>query len=156
MDYRALGKYIDAIHYNKLSLYDVPKSLRTEEFFANTFYYTYDYIKNNIEKFDRNFFKDLIMTDGGSLIFDKNCFEIMPIEYIDEEMVSSHIYTAGQPDPDFIIRPSGEKRLSNFLTWQSAYSEFWFSDIMWPAFTKKHLMEAIEEYQKRNRRFGAL
>ncbi|MBQ7718221.1 MAG: isoprenyl transferase [Clostridia bacterium] len=75
---------------------------------------------------------------------------------IDEEMVSSHIYTAGQPDPDFIIRPSGEKRLSNFLTWQSAYSEFWFSDIMWPAFTKKHLMEAIEEYQKRNRRFGAL
>lgn len=88
MDYRALGKYIDAIHYNKLSLYDVPKSLRTEEFFANTFYYTYDYIKNNIEKFDRNFFKDLIMTDSRSLIFDKNCFEIMPIEYIDEEMVS--------------------------------------------------------------------
>ena len=88
MDYRALGKYIDAIHYNKLSLYDVPKSLRTEEFFANTFFYTYDYIKNNIEKFDRNFFKNLIMTDSGSLIFDKNCFEIMPIEYIDEEMVS--------------------------------------------------------------------
>ncbi len=88
MDYGALGKYIDAIHYNKLSLYDVPKSLRTEEFFANTFNYTYDYIKNNIEKFDRNFFKDLIMTDSGSLIFDDNCFEIMPIEYIDEEMVS--------------------------------------------------------------------
>ena len=87
-DIRALGKYIDAIRYNKLSLYDVPESLRTEEFFANTFYYTYDYIKNNIEKFDRNFFKNLIMTDSRSLIFDRNCFAIMPIEYIDEEMVS--------------------------------------------------------------------
>lgn len=87
-DIRALGKYIHAIHYNELSLCDVPKSLRTEEFFANTFYYTYDYIKNNIEKFDRDFFKDLIMTDSDSLIFNENCFEIMPIEYIDEEMVS--------------------------------------------------------------------
>ena len=88
MDYMALGKYIDAIQSNKISLYDVPESLRTKEFFANTFYYTYDYIKNNIEKFDRNFFKDLIMTDNYCLAFDRNCFEIMPIEYIDEEMVS--------------------------------------------------------------------
>ncbi len=88
MDYRALGKYIDAIRYEKLSLHDVPESLRTGEFFANTFYYTYDYIKNNIERFDRNFFKNLIMTDSGSLAFNRNCFEIMPIEYIDEEMVS--------------------------------------------------------------------
>ncbi len=87
-DMRALGKYIDAFRCNKLSLYDVPESLRTEEFFANTFFYNYDYIKNNIEKFDRNFFKDLIMTDSGCLRFDNNCFEIMPIEYIDEEILS--------------------------------------------------------------------
>ena len=77
-------------------------------------------------------------------------------EEIDEDTISAHIYTAGQPDPDFIIRPSGEKRLSNFMTWQSAYSEMWYSDIMWPAFTNKDLTEAIGEYQKRNRRFGAL
>ena len=88
MDHMALGKYIDAICYEKLSLNDVPEELRTEEFFINTFYYTYDFIKNNIKDFDRNFFKDLIMTNRHSLIFKENCFEIMPIEYIDEEMVS--------------------------------------------------------------------
>ena len=77
-------------------------------------------------------------------------------EDIDEKMISEHIYTADQPDPDLIIRPSGEKRLSNFMIWQAAYSEFWYSDIMWPAFKEKHLMEAIHEYQNRNRRFGAL
>ena len=81
--------------------------------------------------------------------------KISPDE-IDEDMISAHIYTADQPDPDFIIRPSGEKRLSNFMTWQSVYSELWYSDVMWPSFSKKHLMEAIEEYQKRNRRFGTL
>ena len=81
--------------------------------------------------------------------------EISP-EDIDEKMISGHIYTAGQPDPDLIIRPSGEKRLSNFMIWQAAYSEFWYSDIMWPAFKEKYLMEAIREYQNRSRRFGAL
>ena len=75
---------------------------------------------------------------------------------IDEKMISEHIYTAHQPDPDLIIRPSGEKRLSNFMIWQAAYSEFWYSDIMWPAFKEKYLIEAIREYQNRNRRFGAL
>ena len=88
MNKEALGKYIYAIRREKKSLSDVPKSLKIEEFFVNTFYYTYDYIKSNIEKFDRNFFKNLIMTDDCSLVFDRNCFEIMPIEYIDEEMVS--------------------------------------------------------------------
>ena len=72
------------------------------------------------------------------------------------DMMSSYMYTAGQDAPDLIIRPSGEKRTSNFLLWQSAYSEYWFSHIMWPSFKEKHLLEAIAEYQKRNRRFGAL
>lgn len=73
-----------------------------------------------------------------------------------EQDLAAHLYTAGMPDPDLIIRPSGELRLSNFLTWQSAYSEFWFSDVLWPDFTSKHLDEAIEEYARRNRRFGGL
>lgn len=60
------------------------------------------------------------------------------------------------PDPDIIIRPSGEQRLSNFLLWQSAYSEFWVSDIKWPDFKKEHLHQAILDYQKRNRRFGGI
>ncbi len=70
--------------------------------------------------------------------------------------IDGNLYTAGQPDPDLIIRPSGEYRLSNFLIWQSAYSEFWFSDILWPDFTSDDLDKAIIEYSKRNRRFGGV
>jgi len=77
-------------------------------------------------------------------------------EDIDEKMISSFMYTAGQPDPDLIIRPSGEKRTSNFLLWQSAYSEYWFSNIMWPQFSEKDLLSAIADYQGRSRRYGAL
>ena len=75
---------------------------------------------------------------------------------ITEDDISSHLYTAGQSDPDLIIRPSGEYRLSNFLTWQSAYSELWFSDILWPDFTPADLDKAIDDYNKRNRRFGGV
>lgn len=75
---------------------------------------------------------------------------------ISEQMISDNLYTAGQPDPDLIIRPSGEYRLSNFLMWQGAYSELWFSDCLWPDFTKKDLLRAISDYQKRNRRFGGV
>ena len=64
--------------------------------------------------------------------------------------------TAGLPDPDLIIRPSGEYRLSNFLIWQAAYSEFWFSDILWPDFTPDDLDKAIIDYCKRSRRFGGI
>ena len=80
----------------------------------------------------------------------------LSIDDITEETVSNSLYTAGQPDPDFIIRPSGEYRLSNYLIWQSAYAEFWFSDILWPDFKPKHLDKAIEDYNKRNRRFGGV
>ena len=75
---------------------------------------------------------------------------------ITEDLISSHLYTKNQPDPDLIIRPSGECRLSNFMMWQSSYSELWFSNCLWPDFTKEHLLKAILEYQKRNRRFGGV
>ena len=75
---------------------------------------------------------------------------------ITEQTITDNLYTAGQPDPDFIIRPSGEYRLSNYLIWQSAYAEYWFSDILWPDFKPKHLDMAIEEFNKRNRRFGGV
>lgn len=77
-------------------------------------------------------------------------------EEIDEAMVSDHLYTAGQPDPDLIIRPSGEERLSNFLIWQAAYSEFVFMDVLWPDFKPKHLEEAIRIFNQRHRRFGGI
>ncbi len=75
---------------------------------------------------------------------------------ITEQTITDNLYTAGQPDPDFIIRPSGEYRLSNYLIWQSAYAEYWFSDILWPDFKPKDLEKAIEEYNRRNRRFGGV
>ena len=81
--------------------------------------------------------------------------EILP-EDISEEMMSAHLYTRNHPDPDLIIRPSGECRLSNFLTWQSAYSEFWFSNVLWPDFTEENLIEALRDFEKRNRRFGGV
>ena len=64
--------------------------------------------------------------------------------------------TAGQPDPDLIIRPSGEQRISNFLLWQSAYSEYLFSNVLWPDFTRHDLDLAIEEFNRRTRRFGGI
>ena len=75
---------------------------------------------------------------------------------IDEAAISGALYTAGQPDPDLIIRPSGEERLSNFLLWQSAYAEFVSFDILWPDFKPKHLDQAIEIFNRRNRRFGGV
>ena len=75
---------------------------------------------------------------------------------ITEELISEKLYTKGVPDPDLIIRPSGEYRLSNFLIWQCAYSEFWFSNVLWPDFKPKHLEEAIDAFNLRDRRMGGL
>lgn len=81
--------------------------------------------------------------------------EVAPDE-ITEDMISQHLYTKNIPDPDLIIRPSGEYRTSNFLTWQSAYAELWFTDVLWPDFTEENLIEALREFEKRNRRFGGV
>ncbi len=75
---------------------------------------------------------------------------------ISEEVFSSYLYTNTMPDPDLLIRTAGELRLSNFLLWQIAYTELWITDVTWPEFTKEHLLQAITEYQKRDRRFGGL
>ena len=81
--------------------------------------------------------------------------EIRP-EDINEQMMSDAMYTAGQKDPDFILRPSGEKRLSNFMLWQAAYSELVEMDVLWPDFTRADLDTAIEEFNHRSRRFGGI
>lgn len=78
------------------------------------------------------------------------------IDDINENLFSEYLYTKGQPDPDLMIRASGELRISNFLLYQIAYSEFWFSNILWPDFTKERFIEAIIDYQKRDRRFGGV
>ncbi|MCL5058076.1 MAG: isoprenyl transferase [Actinobacteria bacterium] len=75
---------------------------------------------------------------------------------INQSVISDHLYTAGQPDPDILIRPAGDLRLSNFLLWQLAYTEFWLTDVMWPDFKRIHLIKAVVDFQRRNRRFGGL
>lgn len=75
-------------------------------------------------------------------------------EELTEDIFSRYLYSSGVPDPELIVRPSGEKRISNFLLWQSAYSEYVFMDVLWPDFTPEDLDRAIEEYHRRNRRFG--
>ena len=77
-------------------------------------------------------------------------------EELTETAFASDLYSAGIPDPELIIRPSGELRLSNFLLWQCAYSEFYFCDTLWPDFTRAELDRAIIDYQKRDRRFGGV
>ena len=78
------------------------------------------------------------------------------VDQMDEEMFDSYLDTAGIPSPDLLIRTSGEQRLSNFLMWQLAYTEFYFTDVPWPAFTKEDLEKAIEKYNSRDRRFGGV
>ncbi len=75
---------------------------------------------------------------------------------IDEETLSRSLYTAGQPDPDLLIRTSGEMRISNFLLWQIAYAEIWVTPVFWPDFRRRHLLESILDFQKRERRFGGV
>jgi undecaprenyl diphosphate synthase len=77
-------------------------------------------------------------------------------EDLDEQRFASFLYTAGQPDPDLLIRTSGEMRVSNYLLWQIAYSEIYVTDTLWPDFRRRHLIEAVLAYQKRDRRYGGI
>lgn len=85
---------------------------------------------------------------------DKVKNNIISIDAIDESVINEHLYTQNLPDVDLLIRTSGEHRISNFLLWQIAYAELFFTDVLWPDFTEEHLYEAIISYQKRERRFG--
>ena len=73
---------------------------------------------------------------------------------IDERAIRRHLYDPEMPDPDLVVRTSGEYRISNFLLWELAYSELIFTEVLWPDFRRQHLFEAVREYQRRNRRFG--
>ena len=87
-------------------------------------------------------------------ICDKVKNNIISIEKIDDELINQHLYTRNLPDVDLLIRTSGEKRISNFMLWQIAYAELYFTEVFWPDFKNENLYEAIINYQKRERRFG--
>ena len=94
------------------------------------------------------------IVDVTRQICDKVKNNIISIENIDDTLINQHLYTRNLPDVDLLIRTSGEKRISNFLLWQIAYAELYFTDVYWPDFVKENLYEAIINYQKRERRFG--
>lgn len=96
------------------------------------------------------------ITRAVQIITEKVATGALKPEEITDNTIQDHLYTAALPDPDLLIRPSGDLRISNFLLWQSAYAEFWFTDINWPDFKPKHLIQAIIDYQKRDRRFGGV
>ena len=99
--------------------------------------------------------RDEILHAAKSLCKDVRSGKLR-LEEVTQEALSNRLYTAGQPDPDLIIRPSGEHRTSNFLLWQSAYAEYVIMDILWPDFKPKDLEKALDEYAMRNRRFGGI
>lgn len=93
----------------------------------------------------------------GAMAYAKDCLEgKADPNHLTQEQFGGYLFSRGVPDPDLVIRPSGELRLSNFLLWQSAYAEFYFTDVLWPDFSKEELLRAIAAYQHRNRRFGGV
>ncbi|MCG3419063.1 isoprenyl transferase [Oceanobacillus jordanicus] len=96
-----------------------------------------------------------IMQAIKQIMTDIDCSKIT-LDSLDEKAFSNYLYTEGLSDPDLLIRTSGEQRLSNFLLWQLAYTEFWFTDVLWPDFSEDVFVEALHEYQQRKRRYGGI
>src|SRR5579875_755345 len=116
-----------------------------------------DQTKNNnglILNFALNYGSRAEIIDAVKKVLNDYQRGILKEEDLDEERFSSYLMTSSLPDPDLLIRTSGEIRLSNFMLWQLAYSEFWFTDVLWPDFDEEHFLKAIEAFQKRQRRFG--
>ena len=96
------------------------------------------------------------LTDAVRAIGREVAAEKLDPARIDERTIARHLYAPDMPDPDLLVRTSGEYRISNYLLWQSAYSEFVFTDVLWPDFRRQHLFDAVVEFQRRERRFGAI
>lgn len=96
------------------------------------------------------------LTRAVKIITEKVVKHEIAVEDINEAVIEEHLFTASLPAPDLLIRPSGDFRISNFLLWQLAYAEFWFTELNWPDFKPENLLQAIQDYQQRERRFGGL
>ena len=154
-----LKKEVDELHRNNVVVNYIGDISRLPQACQNDLVHAYNKTKNNT-----GVTMNLALNYGGrdeilhavkKLLQEYECGKLKAAD-INEQTFSSCLYTAGMPDPDLIIRPSGETRVSNFLLWQCAYSEFWYSNIYWPDFTIEDLHRAIEEFQKRDRRFGGV
>lgn len=96
------------------------------------------------------------LVDAFQKIYEQLSLNGQNSDTVTEDLIGHHLYTSGMPDPDLLIRTSGELRISNFLLWQIAYAEIWVTDVLWPDFRKQHLLQAIIDYQKRERRYGGI
>lgn len=154
-----LRKELDELHENKVCIRVFGDISRLPEECISEINRAIEKTKNNtgiVMNMALNYGgRDEIIRGIKKLILDEKEGKIS-IDDISKDMFNDYLYTANIPDPDMIIRPSGEQRLSNFLLWQCAYSEFWYSNINWPDFSEKDLRKAIFDYQKRNRRYGGI
>jgi len=145
------------IHKNKVKIRVIGKLETLPENIVNSA----EYIMNETKDYDNYSFNIALAYGGREEILNaiqKIASEVkkgsLDINDIKEPIISKYLYTNGIPDPDLILRTSGEERISNFLLWQLAYSELYFSDVYWPAFQKKDFLKAIETCQQRKRRYG--
>ncbi len=119
---------------------------------------TRDMLCESVSKLDANtgITVGICLSYGGrnEIVHAVNSLLSEGVTHVTDADIASHLYTAGTPDPDLVIRTSGEKRISNFLLWQSAYAEYYFSDLYWPDFDKNELIKAFDDYAGRSRRYG--
>lgn len=148
---------IDTLHKNNIKLSIFGDIDRLNETIKNEIIEAMEKTKNN-SKLKLNIALNYGSRDeivrATKLIIEDVTNENINVDDINEELIGNYLYTSKQPDPDLLIRTSGELRISNFLLYQIAYTEFWFTSINWPNFKKEHFYKAIIDYQKRNKRFG--
>ena len=151
----SINKYVSELHENGIRLRHLGHLEELPQGLQSAINEALELTKNNtgmILSFALNYGGRLEILDAVRHIIAGG----IPIQSIDERLFSSYLYTAGLPDVDLVIRTGGEFRVSNFLTWQAAYSEYYFTDVLWPVFNQKELEKALLAYSQRQRRFGGL
>ncbi len=148
----AINEYIPELKENKIRINFIGDAGPLPEFVKRSIQYAFNETANN-----NRMILNIALDYGGRREIIEAIKKVLSSRKrvkITEETFKDFLYTAGQPDPDLIIRTGGEKRLSNFLLYQSAYSELFFTDTLWPDFTEKEYLEILKDYSKRERRFG--
>ncbi|WP_185882879.1 isoprenyl transferase [Blattabacterium cuenoti] len=155
--HKNLKKYLEVIHRKNLRIISIGCMEKFSDFLQKVLCFFIKKTKHNssgtlVLALNYGSREEIIRATKN--IAKKVCQGVIPLEDINDSFFQDHLYTKNLPDVDLVIRTSGEKRISNFLLWQSAYAELYFTNILWPDFRKKDFFKAIINYQKRKRRFG--
>jgi len=151
----SINKYISELHENGIKLNHLGHLEEFPQSLQSAINRTVELTKNNtgmVLSFALNYGGRFEILDAVRRIITEG----VPTKNIDEKLFNSYLYTAALPDVDLVIRTSGEYRISNFLLWQSAYSEYYFTDVLWPDFNQEEIEKALQAYSQRQRRFGRL